>query len=213
VSYVIERVVTPRSSLASQGLEPVNPNADHAEPLVPRLDDFVVDPFAICSGTADQNNGARSAIHLPTHPSLDCRIAAVADLLPVVIGCGPISLDRTDLPNLRRPLAVELVVKAEEAPSGHRCPLLQLHHHYDENRYVNDFKDTIHDTPMFTAPACGCHHTKDHGTTSRVVFRVSQALYVVANPRAINTFPDRTNSATLYGCRSVRNASSLSLSP
>ena len=60
-------------------------NSDHAHAIVPRFDDFVVDPFPVRCVRPDQDDCAGSSVHLIRDPSLDGSVTAFLYGFPIII--------------------------------------------------------------------------------------------------------------------------------
>ena len=81
----VKRIVPHRRSFAIGVFEAVNPDSDDSHPIVPRLDDLVVDPLPIGRTRSDKDDGAGSAVHLAGDPALDCLFSTTRDRLPIVV--------------------------------------------------------------------------------------------------------------------------------
>jgi hypothetical protein len=67
---VIKRVVSCSTGFTQPIFEPMDTDANHTKTIVPRLDDFMIDPLPLGCRRADQNNGAGPALHLSCDPLL-----------------------------------------------------------------------------------------------------------------------------------------------
>ena len=100
-------------------LEAVNVHAQYPSLVIPRLNDFVVDPFSPSSPAPNQDNRAGLAHHLIAYPLLYSRFTALCDSFPAIIRCGRISFDNSHIPDLRRTPAIWLVMETVECPASH----------------------------------------------------------------------------------------------
>lgn len=119
VRDVVKRIVPYSRGFANGVLEAVNPDSDDSHPVVPRLDDLIVDPLPIRRVCPDKNDGAGSAVHLVGDPTLDCIVSATSDRFPIVVGRWLVSLNRSDVAYRRGTPVVRFVVKAVERSSCH----------------------------------------------------------------------------------------------
>ena len=95
--------------------QPVYAYAHHAHTVVPRCDDFVVDPLAICGTRTDEDDRAGTIPHLVRNPFPDGTVAASLDGFPSRCRLqGPVAFDAADVANYGRTPVVRTVVKAVE---------------------------------------------------------------------------------------------------
>src|SRR5688572_19391308 len=97
----------------------MNIDPDYSKAVVPRLHDFMVDPFSISGVGAYQYNGACLAAHLVANPSVDRLVPTFGHGFPVVVCGWFVAFDGANVSDRRRPPAVWLVVKAEIDLSCH----------------------------------------------------------------------------------------------
>src|SRR6266478_4360600 len=88
-------------------------------PVIPRLPDLVVDPFAPSRGATDEDQGARLPIELGSDPPLYRGVTATRNRLPIVVRYGRIALDSPHIPDLSGTPAVWLVMKTVERLASH----------------------------------------------------------------------------------------------
>ena len=67
--------------------------------VIPGFFYLVVDPLSPSRLTADKNNGAGPAVHLPINPSFDCCVATSGNGLPVIITDCSVALDNAYVAN------------------------------------------------------------------------------------------------------------------
>jgi len=74
----------------------MNVDAYDAQPFIPRLYYFVIDPLSVGCLGPDKNHRARPSLHLGCNPFLDCRISCFCHGVPVIIFSGRIAIYGTD---------------------------------------------------------------------------------------------------------------------
>lgn len=117
--HLVERICTLCAGLAVAVFQVMDMDAEDALAIVPRLHDFMIDPLSIGSPRTDQHHQAAAAIHLVSNPFFDCLVTALGDSLPVVIFGGLVTLDCSDVTNLRGTPVVGGIVEAIKNPSCH----------------------------------------------------------------------------------------------
>ena len=118
---MIKRVPTRLRCLSDEVLDAMDAYTDHPLPCVPRLDDLVGYPPSASGFGANQNDCARLANHLFLYPSFDYWISAALNALPTVVRGRTVSLDRSNLSDLRCAMAIRSIMKTVEYTPNHRC--------------------------------------------------------------------------------------------
>jgi len=100
----------------------MNVDAQYALFVIPSFYDLIVDPLSCSRIGSDQHDVAALATHLASDPFLDLGIAALRDLLPVIVGDRLTTFDDADVTDLAGAPGIRLVVEAIKAFSRHCFP-------------------------------------------------------------------------------------------